>query len=255
MSAHCLLLGTCSLVALVVATAPGAAMAQPAEPAPPAQPEPAPEAGAPAEPAPPPEAEPAKPAPAPAPAPPTAAPPPAPPEDADGARFRGGVDVTFGGLFGSKDAVKYTGFAGGVDGHIGVQINDLVGIYAVPHFTFGKVKVEVPPLDQSSGWVVFTGTAVVDFTFIDQIFVGVGGGGTYQGPTCTNCQALGGGVLHARFGGYPVIGLGEDGIRRKGLMIGAELFVNFVSQLSAPAGVDTSIIFIEPMLTIGYEAF
>src|SRR5690606_154796 len=103
--------------------------------------------------------------------------------------------------------------------------------------------------------LVFAGTAVVDFTIIDQIFVGVGGGGTVHGPTCTNCQALGGGVIHARLGGYPVIDFGEDGIRRTGLMLGAELFVSFVSQLSAPSGSDTSLVILEPMFSIGYEAF
>ncbi len=188
------------------------------------------------------------------PEPPPEAPPE--PEDKDGARFRGGVSGAFGGLFGSRDALDYTGFTGGVNGHIGVQLFDLMAIYAVPHLAFGQVSLTAPPaLEQDSGWLVLTGTAVVDFTFIDRIFVGVGGGGTFTGPTCTNCQALGGGVLHVRAGGYPVMGFGEDGVRRKGLMIGADLMVSFVSQLSAPSTVDTSMVLIEPMLTVGYEAF
>ena len=126
-------------------------------------------------------------------------------QDKDGARFRGGVNGAIGGLFGSKDQLSYSGFLGGVNGNLGVQINDLIGVYAVPHLAFGSVSAKVETLGASAskadGWLAFATTAVVDFTFIDQIFVGAGGGFAAHSPTCTNCKGGTGGVMHLRFGG------------------------------------------------------
>ncbi len=196
------------------------------------------------------EQQPAPPPPGPGPA--AAAPAPAPEaEDKDGARFRGGVSAAFGGIFGSESNVDYSGFLGGVDGHIGIQIMDLIGVYAVPHLAFGSVGATVGSVSvPSEGWLAFTATGVVDFTFIDQIFVGAGGGFAAHAPTCTNCDGLVGPAIHFRLGGYPLMGEGDDGIRRKGLMVGADLRVNF---LSTSGG--ASITMIQPMVKVGYEAF
>lgn len=174
--------------------------------------------------------------------------PPAEAEDKDGARFRGGVNGAFGGIFGSYSIADYGGFLGGVNGHLGVQIMDLLGIYAVPHVAFGSVSVAVGPYEASEGWLAFVGTGVVDFTFIDQIFVGAGGGFAAHAPTCTNCEGLVGGALHFRLGGYPLMGHGDDGIRRQGLMVGGDLRINFLSN-------GGSVTMFQPMVTIGYEAY
>ncbi len=188
---------------------------------------------------------------------PSGAPAPSPEgEDKDGVRFRGAVNGAFGGIFGSESSVSYSGFLGGVNGHIGVQINDLIGIYGVPHLAFGSLTGSVTSgatsVDYSTGWLAFTGTGIVDFTFIDQIFVGAGGGFAAHAPTCTNCSGLSGGALHLRLGGYPLMDTGEDGIRRKGLMVSGDLRVNFLS-VSGSSG--ASITLLQPMLSVGYEAY
>lgn len=157
---------------------------------------------------------------------------PAADEDEDGVRFRGGVSIGAGALLVSG----FTAGMGGVDGRIGVQINDLLGIYAQPHLSFGAGE-----LGSTTGFTGAAGTsAVVDFTFVDQVFVGAGGGFTYLGAIPDP-----GGTLLFRVGGYPLMGEGENGIRRKGLMLGADVRVYFL-------GGET---LLQPMGTIGYEAF
>jgi hypothetical protein len=151
------------------------------------------------------------------------------PEDKDEARFRGGIS-------GGGGALIYAGRVaglGGLDGRIGAQIIDLVGLYVQPHVALGA----------GSGLFAGSlgGTLVIDFTFIDHIFVGVGGGGGLVQFGGTEAA----GMLHFRAGGYPVVGFGEDGIRRKGLMLGADVIVHFAAGQVLPS----------PMVSIGYEAF
>src|SRR5262245_49725337 len=88
--------------------------------------------------------------------------------DKDGARFRGGVSLV-GGTMAISD---YSGFLAGVDGRLGVQINDMIGVYAVPSLTFGPISVG--PVSSVIG--VLSATGVADVTLIDQIYVGGGGG-------------------------------------------------------------------------------
>lgn len=143
-------------------------------------------------------------------------------------RFRGGISGGVGGEF----VFGGTAIMGGVDGRMGVQINDMIGVYAQAHLSFG-----------SFGGVLgltgtFTTTAVVDFTFLDQLFVGGGAGfGVFNNPT--------GPVVHLRAGGYPLQGFGENGIRRKGLMLAFDMRLGFITG-------DTVVY---PMGSIGYEAF
>ncbi len=150
--------------------------------------------------------------------------------DDDGVRFRGGISGGGGGMF----LNGYSLGLGGVDGRLGVQINDLIGVYAQPQLAIYGGSVGAAT---GIGGIV-GGSAVVDFTFLDQIFVGIGGGGALLNNPAA-------GELHIRAGGYPVMGFGEDNIRRKGLMIGADLRVFFVS----------SVVLISPTVNIGYEAF
>lgn len=152
--------------------------------------------------------------------------------DEDGVRFRGGVSIGAGALLVSG----FTAGMGGVDGRIGVQINDLIGVYAQPHLSFGAGD-----LGSTTGFTGAAGTSVLaDFTFVDQVFVAAGGGFSYLGAVPDP-----GGELHFRVGGYPVVGEGENGIRRKGLMLGADMRVYFLG--------GTTIL--QPMGSIGYEAF
>jgi len=66
-------------------------------------------------------------------APPPMPPPMPPPPARDGPRFRGGVSFSGGGAFVAGWGL---GFAG-VDGRLGVQLNNLIGIYAQPYFMLG----------------------------------------------------------------------------------------------------------------------
>jgi hypothetical protein len=164
-----------------------------------------------------------------APPPPAAA--PAVEEDKDGVRLRAGVSATAGTMLISD----YSGFLAGVDGRLGVQINDLIGVYAMPHLSFGPISVgglASIPIG------VFSTTALAEATLIDQIFVGAGGGfGIVNNPS--------GPVVHVRAGGYPLMGHGENGIRRKGLMLGADMRLYFISGFTV----------MQVMGGVGYEAF
>lgn len=156
--------------------------------------------------------------------------------DDDGVRFRGGISGGGGAMIFAAEGAGLAGTlgVGGVDGRLGVQINDLIGIYAQPQLGIYGGGVGVGGL--------VGGVAVVDFTFIDQIFVGVGaGGGLLNSP--------GAAEIIVRAGGYPVFGFGEDNVRRKGLMVGLDLR----TFIAPTAGV--TIIGISPTVNIGYEAF
>ncbi len=153
-------------------------------------------------------------------------------EEQDSVRFRGGVSAAGG-------ALAVAGFSvglGGVDGRLGVQINDYVGIFATPHLALGG--------GTHNDVSVFTGVAaaglVAEGTLFDRAFLGLGGGAGYIGSLPSAYPHL-----HVRAGGYPVVGDEESGGRRTGLSVGLDLRVHFV--------LDSMVV--QPMGTIGYEAF
>ncbi|MBW2460780.1 MAG: hypothetical protein JRH11_03980 [Deltaproteobacteria bacterium] len=123
---------------------------------------------------------------------------------------------------------------GGADVRLGVQINQLIGIYAQPQLGF-----------YSGTWSGSTGvgglvgiSAGADFTFFDRLFVGAGAGyGVLNNPS--------GFELHFRLGGYPLMGGGVTRARRKGLMVGVDIRVHFLDGAT----------FFAPTFAIGYEAF
>lgn len=171
--------------------------------------------------------------PAPEPPPPAATVPPPPPPPArpkDHVRFRGGISLGGGGEFISG----FTAGLGAIDGRLGVQINNLVGIYLQPHVAFGAGAIGSVSGPTGSA----AATVMVDFTFIDRIFVGAGGGfGVVNAPY--------GAVAQLRFGGYPVFKLAPDRPRRKGLMVGAD--TRFYFTQVGPV--------LELIASVGYEAF
>jgi len=150
--------------------------------------------------------------------------------DDDEVRFRGGISGGGGGIF----LNGYGLGLGGVDGRLGVQLMDLIGIYVQPQL--GIYGGSIGGATGIGGLI--GGSAVVDFTFIDQLFVGVGGGGGIL-----NNPAFG--EVHFRAGGYPLMGFGEDGIIRKGLMLSADVRLFFVS----------GTVLVSPTASIGYEVF
>lgn len=167
--------------------------------------------------------------------------------DADGARFRGGIRGQ-GGVMIIPDAGESLPFAG-VQGDIGAQINDLVGVYWSPSLDifFGD-----------AGGPFFGSAVIVDFTIGDHFQIGGGpdvGALLIVGDGGGAAAALYGGRLH--IAGYPLVGTGEDGIRRKGLALGADLRIN-VGEIAVAstggAGVG-SLLLLTPTAFIGYEAF
>ncbi|MBZ0116567.1 MAG: hypothetical protein K8H88_06225 [Sandaracinaceae bacterium] len=166
-----------------------------------------------------------------------AQPPPPPQEPAeapDGVRFRGGIAAAGGGEFVSD----FVFGMGGVEGRAGVQLNNLIGIYLQPYLAFGYGSVGIV-----SGFTATAGaSALIDFTFADRFFVGLGGGfGVLNNPV--------GPEIHVRVGGYPVMSVGGDGYSRQGLMLGvdARMFFLFSGSNVLPVA--------QIMGSIGYEVF
>jgi hypothetical protein len=111
-------------------------------------------------------------------------------------------------------------------------------VYAQPHLSFGSLSADGQDAAISGG----TGTAIITFlgeaTFADRFFAGAGiGYGVLNNPS--------GFALHLRAGGYPLMGKAENGVRRKGLMLGIDfrtVFVDGATGLLITGG-------------LGYEAF
>jgi hypothetical protein len=181
-------------------------------------------------------------APAPAPVAPAAA-------ERDGGRFRGGIELD-GGFFKTPGA---TLGALGPSGQIGYQINDQIGVYAVPGFTV---------LFGAAGGVDFNFGAVVDYTFLDdQLTVGVGpeaGAFAFFGNGAAGGGAGYGGRIHAAWNA--LVSRGLNGVRRHGLVVGLDL--RFIvgpeataSAAEGTASASTTGFVFAPLLSIGYVAF
>lgn len=191
--------------------------------------------------------------------------PPASHEDAkpDNVRFRGGIALEGGGIIVPNFFnVAVVGF----QGQVGVQINNLVGVYVAPSFdaVFGKY-----------GGINVATALLVDFTPIPMITIGVGpdvgafvGLGVDTSATGASLGTIGGGLMGGRlhFGFNPVIG-GSDAnpSRRKALVIGldARLLAGGAGYVavggstsggSVSGGARSGFVF-APQLTIGYQAF
>jgi hypothetical protein len=204
------------LAAAVVSLCGAPAWAQGEAPPPPPEPMPAPAA-----------------APAPVPGPPLA--PPAALAPRDGMRFRWGVSAA-GGL---EKVSVISGPMFGVDARFGLQLNHLLGFYLQPHLSFGKLSGE-----STGGFKVtgFTGTfsvaAMAEATLMDRFFAAAGAGyGVLNNPS--------GAMIQARVGGYPLVGRGLDGIRRRGLMVGVDIRAIFIDGATG----------LLVLGAVGYEAF
>lgn len=154
----------------------------------------------------------------------------------DGPRFRFGVSGGAGPLFFSAGGQSVSPFYGGVDLRLGAQINELVAVYAQPQLGYyGGGGL-------AGGGGIAGVSVLADFTLSDRFFVGGGGGfAMLQNPT--------GPELHFRGGFYPLMSRVEGKARRKGLMLGVDFRVHFVSQNGA-SGTGVA-----PTFSIGYEAF
>ncbi|HET7542366.1 MAG TPA: hypothetical protein VFK05_21000 [Polyangiaceae bacterium] len=155
----------------------------------------------------------------------------------DGARFRFGVGAGVGFFTAANEVgtgkVSCTYY--GSDLRLGVQVNNLIGVYAQP--TLGYYSAN------GSGGLAAGGllgmAVVADATFIDRLFVGAGLGYTvYNNPA--------GITPILRVGGYPLMSRSDQKARRKGLMVGVDL------RFTAPDGLKTIVM---PTFNVGYEAF
>lgn len=155
----------------------------------------------------------------------------------DGGRFRFGISGG-PGMFSAKPKGGGTGASftyGGLDLRFGAQLNDLIGVYAQPVMGYYSAK--------DVGFLAAGGllgaSVIADVTLIDHFFVGGGFGyHIYNNP--------GGPSLVLRGGAYPLMGRSKEKIRRKGLMLGADLRVTFLDSI-APV--------VHPTFNLGYEAF
>lgn len=153
----------------------------------------------------------------------------------DGTRFRFGVAGGAGFFTAATESgdakASFTYF--GTDLRFGVQVNDLIGVYAQP--TLGYYT--------GSGALAAGGllglAVAADVTFLDRFFVGAGVGYTvYNSP---------GGISPLlRLGGYPLMSRSDQKARRKGLMLGVDL------RLTGLDGLKTIVM---PTFNVGYEAF
>ncbi len=153
----------------------------------------------------------------------------------DYTRLRAGIDLTGGAILDGGVGVGLIG----LDGRLGVQLNNLFAIYGQAHFVFGGGTVPAPV--DTGLTEVFSLSAVADFTF-NRVFVGFGGGVSYVGY-----YADAGPEAILRIGFYPIERWHRWG-RRSGLMIGGDLHIDYVPHGGGAA-------YVEPMFLIGYEAF
>ncbi len=159
------------------------------------------------------------------------------PRPVDGVRFRGAVSLAGGGEFimSPGGTQSFSGGLGGVDGRMGVQINNLLAVYFQPHLSFGVIRTA-----SGSGGATGTlaATVLLDVTLAHRFFVGAGAGyGVLNAPN--------GPVVQLRFGGYPLAVMSDDSPTRRGLMVGADARMYFT-----PAGTAVQL-----MLGLGYEVY
>ena len=155
----------------------------------------------------------------------------------DGARFRFGVAGGVGFFTAASEVgtAKVSCTYYGADLRLGVQINNLLGVYAQP--TLGYYSADAGGGLAAGGLL---GMAVVaDATIIDRFFVGAGLGYTvYNSPS--------GITPILRVGGYPLLSRSDEKARRKGLMLGMDL------RFTSLEGLKTIVM---PTFNVGYEAF
>lgn len=154
----------------------------------------------------------------------------------DSGRFRFGINALGGLESVSEGNFSISGPMFGLDLRLGWQLNDLLAIYAEPHLSFGSLGDSGGSISGATG--TFIGTVMGEATFSDRFFAGAGVGyGILNNPS--------GFAIQARGGFYPLMGRGEDGVRRKGLMIGVDFRSVFVDGATG----------ILVTGAIGYEAF
>jgi len=157
---------------------------------------------------------------------------------ADGGRFRFGINGTAGLESVSASGASISGVMYGLDLRLGWQFSHLLAIYAQPHLSFGSLGSGKGSVGVSGFTGTFLGTIMGEATFLDRFFAGAGlGYGVFNNPS--------GLALDLKAGGYPLMGHGANGIRRKGLMVGLDFRTVFLSGYTG----------LLIMGCVGYESF
>jgi hypothetical protein len=174
----------------------------------------------------------------------------------DGVRFRGGIAGQLGpSVFTAEGQLAV---ASGLQGHVGVQVNRLVGIYWAP-------RVEV--IAGEIGGPYVGSPFVVDFTIDDFVAFGLGpelgyyaqivdaprdeeAAARFERPAQVISSPQVGGLLRLAF--YPER---DAGPRRAGLMVGADLGIRATGTAGTGAGPDGPPLVLAPAFVIGHEAY
>lgn len=174
----------------------------------------------------------------------------------DEARFRGAI-AGVGGLLVDPAEASVLGMLG-LQGELGVQIDDLTGIVFIPGF--GYVLGDLDGAYATAG-------ILVDFTFDDFFTFGLGpqvlgfAAGDVSGAAASVAAgAFYGGLV--RFAIHPVLGYGQEG-RRKALTIGLDVRLlagpRVITDVNAsgPARLSGELdaFILSPVFTVGYTAF
>ena len=161
----------------------------------------------------------------------TAAAAAAPEKPKDGMRFRFGINATAG----LELVDPAAGPMFGIDARLGLQLNNMIAVYAQPHLSFGSLGVG--PISGGTGTIALD--VLGEVTIDDFFFVGGGFGlGVFNNPS--------GLALEARAGVYPLMSHDSDGVGRSGLMVGFDTRIVFLG------GGFTGFMF---MGQVGYEIF
>jgi hypothetical protein len=174
-------------------------------------------------------------------------------QEPDGVRFRGGVALEAGPMI--IPGVGTLGIAG-IQSQLGVQINNKIGVYAVPNLdiVFGSV-----------GGINLAAAVMCDYTLNDNLTFGAGpdvGVFAAFGGGSGSISAAGGALYGARlhFAWNPLVDRGADGVRRKALSVGADLRLlgggaGVASSNGNSSSASASTFVLAPMITVGYTAF
>jgi hypothetical protein len=160
------------------------------------------------------------------------------PNPADEGRFRFGINATTGLESVSASGSSISGMMYGLDLRLGWQVDDLLAIYAQSHLSGGSLGTSAGGIEISGATGTLVATVMGEATLIDRFFAGAGlGYGIFNNPS--------GLALELRAGGYPLMGHGDDGVRRKALMLGVDFRTVFLD------GATGTMI----MGCLGYESF
>lgn len=160
-------------------------------------------------------------------------------------RFRWGISFMGGPLAGG-----YTGGVGGLDLRFGAQMTDMIGIYGQPVLMFGAGAQANAKGASATGLAVTGVDALVDFNFVDTIYVAAGPGLLYGGvgsssvsQNSASAKASAGAFFSLAARAGVVLGPKKPE-KRKGFQLGVDMHVIFAGD-----------VVITPLVALGFETF